>query len=74
VVGGADVYAATIEHAQTLLITEVDAAPAGDAAFPAIDADLWRRAAVREATRLPEDAFAYRFVRWERSAATGATE
>ena len=68
VAGGAAVYAATIDRAHTLLITEVDASPVGDAVFPAIDARLWRRAEIREATPRPEDEFTYRFVRWERTA------
>lgn len=66
VVGGATVYAATIEHARTLVVTEVEMRPDGDAVFPPIDAREWRRGAVRDAPRMPGDEAAYRFVRWDR--------
>lgn len=66
VVGGAAVYAATIDRAQTLVITEVDAAPAGDAVFPAIDHRIWRRATVRDASPLPDDEARYRVAYWTR--------
>jgi dihydrofolate reductase len=42
VIGGAQIYALTMAHATRLLVTDVDAAPAGDAHFPAIDPALWR--------------------------------
>jgi len=41
VIGGAQIYAAALEHAHRLYITEVDAEPDGDVVFPAIDATGW---------------------------------
>ncbi|WP_417491251.1 dihydrofolate reductase [Maricaulis sp.] len=41
VIGGAQIYAAALDHAHRLYITEVDAEPDGDVAFPAIDASAW---------------------------------
>ena len=42
VIGGGQIYAETIGIADRLYITEVDAAPDGDAHFPAIDPAEWR--------------------------------
>ncbi|MFS8039288.1 dihydrofolate reductase [Xanthobacter sp. AM11] len=44
VIGGARIFADTLPLAQTLHLTEVDAAPAGDVVFPAFDRDAWREA------------------------------
>jgi len=41
VIGGAQVYAATMTVADRLYLTEVDATPAGDAAFPAFAEKDW---------------------------------
>ncbi len=41
VAGGASVYAATIDQADALLITEVALAPVGEARFPPIDPAAW---------------------------------
>jgi dihydrofolate reductase len=43
VIGGAEVYAMTIDHAHELDITEVDLAVEGDAFFPAIDPAVWAK-------------------------------
>lgn len=45
VAGGGTLYAALIEMAQVLHVTEVDLEPAGDTLFPPIDPDLWRETA-----------------------------
>jgi dihydrofolate reductase len=37
VIGGAEIYRATLAHADRLYLTEVDAAPEGDAVFPYFD-------------------------------------
>ena len=50
VVGGAEVYAAALAHADRLELTHVDAAPEGDTAFPEVDWDEWR-----EVSREPGD-------------------
>ncbi|HAQ34829.1 MAG: dihydrofolate reductase [Maricaulis sp.] len=41
VIGGAQIYAATLDRADRLYITEVEADPDGDAVFPALDPALW---------------------------------
>ncbi|HVY20847.1 MAG TPA: dihydrofolate reductase [Bauldia sp.] len=43
VIGGGEVYAATIGRAFRLCITHVDAAPEGDTYFPDIDPAVWKR-------------------------------
>lgn len=42
VIGGAQIYAAAMDRADRLYLTEVDAAPAGDTRFPDFDAADWR--------------------------------
>ena len=41
-IGGATLYAEALPHVDKLFITEIDATPAGDTFFPAIDARQWR--------------------------------
>lgn len=41
VVGGADIYGQALPHADRLEITEVEAAPEGDASFPTLDPEAW---------------------------------
>lgn len=45
VIGGAQIYAATLARADRLYLTEVDAEPAGDACFPAFDEAGWQETA-----------------------------
>jgi dihydrofolate reductase len=45
IIGGADIYAQSIELADRLEITEVDLAPDGDAWFPEISAAAWQECA-----------------------------
>ena len=66
VVGGAEIYALALPHADRLHLTEVEAEPEGDVRFPAFD-----RAAFREAFREahpagPRDEHAFAFVDWAR--------
>lgn len=42
VVGGADIYRATLDRADRIVLSEVDLEPEGDAFFPQIDMGLWR--------------------------------
>lgn len=42
VIGGAEIYRQTIDHADTLYITHVDMEVAGDAFFPNIDPVVWK--------------------------------
>lgn len=59
VLGGAEIYALALPHADRLEITEVDQEPAGDTWFPDVDWSQWR-----EAGRDDRDGFA--FVTYER--------
>jgi dihydrofolate reductase len=45
VIGGAQIYAATIAQAERLYITDVDAAPDGTAYFPVFDESEWSQTA-----------------------------
>jgi dihydrofolate reductase len=45
VIGGAEVYAATLPFADRLVLTEVDQAPDGDTFFPAYDRSAWQETA-----------------------------
>ena len=42
VIGGSDVFAATMPLADRLEITHVHASPQGDSLFPPIDPDIWQ--------------------------------
>lgn len=42
VIGGAQIYRATLDQAHRLYLTDVDAEPVGDALFPEIDESQWR--------------------------------
>ncbi|HUP92245.1 MAG TPA: dihydrofolate reductase [Solimonas sp.] len=68
VIGGADLYRQTLDHAQRIYLTEVEAEfHGGDAWFPALDAGQWIETQ-REAHAADErHAHAYRFVTLERS-------
>ncbi len=43
VIGGAELYSATMDHIDRLYITEVDLNPDGDTWFPEIDYDHWKQ-------------------------------
>jgi dihydrofolate reductase len=58
VVGGGEIYAQTLDRADALELTEVDAAPDGDTVFPPFDRTTWAEVA-REAGD------GYDFVRYE---------
>ena len=45
VVGGGELYAAALPHAERLLLTLVDQEPDGDTTFPHVDWAEWREAA-----------------------------
>lgn len=68
VVGGAEIYRLALPHADRLHLTEVDAAPEGDAYFPSFDRSAFRET-FREAHEAGErDEFAFQFVDLERVA------
>lgn len=59
VAGGADVYRASLDMADRMELTEVDAEPDGDTRFPDVDWSQWR-----ETVRIAHDGFS--FVTYER--------
>jgi dihydrofolate reductase len=66
VIGGAEIYAAALPHADQLLLTEIDLDVEGDTLFPE-----WKAAAFREVAREPHvtgEGAAFAFVTYERRA------
>ncbi len=59
IIGGAELYKQTIDHADALEITHIDQTVEGDAFFPEIDLSVWK-----EVWRENHDGFS--FVRYER--------
>ena len=55
VIGGSDVFAATLPMAERLEITHVHAAPEGDAIFPPIDPEVWEQIWIEEHHAGPDD-------------------
>jgi dihydrofolate reductase len=68
VIGGGEIFAASIADADTLYITHVEAEPPGDAWFPAIDPAIWRAVSAEEVPAGPRDSAATRFVVYRRAA------
>ena len=66
VIGGAQVYAATIYLANRLYVTEVHTRIDGDAHFPAIDRAIWREASREKHFSDEKNQYAYDFVVYER--------
>jgi dihydrofolate reductase len=72
IIGGAQLYRATLGHAQRIHLTRVHTQVTGDAYFPELDPAHWR---VTEALQVPADqrnAFAMTFTTLERAEAPGA--
>jgi dihydrofolate reductase len=70
VIGGGQVYAEAMPHADRLYITEVDAAPDGDAHFPEIDQRVWHEVTRENVKRGEGDTADSAYVIYDR-AATG---
>lgn len=66
VIGGAELYQQALTCVDKLYVTEVDLTPAGDAYFPAVDANLWHESA-REA-HLSAQGLAFDYVCYQRNA------
>ncbi len=64
-IGGAQLYAQALGQAQRLYLTRIDAAPEGDAFFPAFEEAEWQRT---ESQSHPAEGEApsYRFETWQR--------
>lgn len=68
VIGGGTLYAAAIDRAARLHITEVKAAPEGAVRFPEIDLSEWREVAREGPIRHEGDSATISFVVYERAA------
>ncbi len=66
VAGGGTLYGALMKEAQRLYITEIDLAPPGDVAFPAIDGALWRLTSRIAGERAEKDAADFAFLTYDR--------
>ncbi|MGB6914643.1 MAG: dihydrofolate reductase, partial [Pseudolabrys sp.] len=55
VIGGGDIFAATMPIADRLEITHVHASPDGDALFPVIDSEVWQEVSHEEHFAGPND-------------------
>jgi dihydrofolate reductase len=42
VIGGGEIYRQTLAYSDRLMVTDVDASPAGDALFPKLDKEEWK--------------------------------
>jgi len=64
IIGGAELYAHILPHAQRLELTEIDTAFEGDARFPAWDRAQWRE--VKRESGRTEAGLGFAFVTYER--------
>jgi dihydrofolate reductase len=67
VIGGGEIYAATLPRASRLYITHVRASPAGDAVFPRISPDEWQEIARGDLPFSESDTASAFFVVYQRS-------
>jgi dihydrofolate reductase len=66
VIGGSDVFAATMDDADRLEITRVHARPEGDTLFPPIDPQQWREVRREPHMRGPDDEADFTILTYER--------
>jgi len=66
VIGGGQIYTASIDRADELILTEVDADIEGDTVFPAIDSSLWIKTSLSEPVKSEKDSHSVRFAVWQR--------
>lgn len=69
IMGGASIYQQTIELAQRLYLTHVDAQCEGDAWFPEIDAKVWAMTHEQRIEADDKNNYAFKIVRYERKSA-----
>jgi dihydrofolate reductase len=66
VIGGADIYAQSMDIADRLEITEVHVAPPGDTRFPPVDTRKWQEIARTLHPAGPDDSAAFSYVTYRR--------
>jgi dihydrofolate reductase len=71
VIGGAQIYALALPHAQRLHMTEIERDFDGDAFFPEFDRSLWREVSREPHAAGGNESFDYAFVDYERKATAG---
>jgi len=67
IVGGADIYAQSIDYADILYITEIQQAVSGDAYFPEFDPSLWREVSREVRNQDTPQPLEYHFVTYQRN-------
>jgi dihydrofolate reductase len=67
IIGGGQIYAETINLCDRLEITEVDAFPAGDTFFPAIDPVIWKETGRDDYPADEKNEYPFSFVTYEKS-------
>ena len=71
VIGGAQIYALALPHAQRLHMTEIERDFEGDAFFPDFDRSLWHEVSRERHTTGGNEGFDFAFVDYERKAPAG---
>jgi dihydrofolate reductase len=66
VIGGAQIYAAALPHADRVIVTEIDADFTGDTTFPALAPDEWREVSREPMEGATTRGFAVDFVDYRR--------
>ena len=66
VIGGGDIYAQAMAHADRLYISHIAAAPEGDVGFPPIDGHVWTIVGEPDVAASPADSSAYTIKIYER--------
>ena len=59
VIGGGELYRATLDRADRIVLSEVDLAPEGDAFLPELDMSQWREVARKTSARAEKDEAAF---------------
>ncbi|MBA4501604.1 dihydrofolate reductase [Marinobacterium marinum] len=66
VIGGAEIYALCLPHADRLYLTQVHAEIEGDAFFPELETDVWQEIGREDFAAVEPNPYAYSFVVLER--------
>ncbi len=68
IIGGAQIYTATLPQADRVYLTRIHASPDGDAQFPALDSAVWRERSSDRHEAGPRDDHGYSIMVYERIA------
>lgn len=66
VIGGAEIFREALPLADRIYLTEVDACPEGDTAFPALGWSAWRKLSSESYAAGPKDEFGFTFSLFDR--------